>query len=176
MPTRRLVWPRLSGWPTGRSAPGRLSPGLCRVWVTPDLKRWQEGYGKGLEYYCIPELAYAKEQRVETTIRASVQMIPLSSAVQYGRQGYLAAGLSTARCRSGTARPWARQELWRQYRHSDDPHVRRELHHRLRTPTVAEMERTRASAAQSAAVVAQHGKARGVKPRTASWGCHQGVI
>ena len=28
--------------------------------ITPDLERWQAGYDKGLAFYCIPELAYAK--------------------------------------------------------------------------------------------------------------------
>ena len=33
--------------------------------ITPDLTRWQAGYAKGLEYYCIPELAYAKGKQGE---------------------------------------------------------------------------------------------------------------
>lgn len=108
--------------------------------VTPDLKRWQEGYNKGLEYYCIPELAYAKGKSGDNYQGVCPNDASFRQQYDRGRREYQLQQALDQLDADLEQLGREQQELWRQYRHSDDPHVRRELHHRLERLQWQEME------------------------------------
>ena len=108
--------------------------------ITPDLTRWQEGYAKGLEYYCIPELAYAKGKQGETYQGVCPNDASFRQQFERGHQEYQLQQDLEELDDELDRLAGERDELWRHYRHSDDPHERHELRHRLDQLQWHEME------------------------------------
>ena len=99
--------------------------------VVPDPARWQSGYDKGLAYYCLPELAYAKGKSGEEYHGVCPNDASFLANYQRGRREYqIQQAFDELRNRLDHLYE-ERDRLWRNYRHTDDEAARRELRYRL---------------------------------------------
>ncbi len=108
--------------------------------VTPDPTRWQEGYDKGLAYYCIPELAYAKGKNGDEYHGVCPNDASFRHLYERGHQEYQLQQQLADIARELDRLDDEREHLWKSYRHSQDEGERHELRHRLQQMDWQEME------------------------------------
>ena len=99
--------------------------------LRPDAARWQSGYTKGLEYYCIPELAYAKGKAGEAYQGVCPNDASFRAQYKRGRREYLFDQELDEVDRELRQLHDERDQLYNNYRHSDDDTLRREIRARL---------------------------------------------
>ncbi|MGL4206306.1 MAG: DUF2799 domain-containing protein [Aeromonadaceae bacterium] len=97
----------------------------------PDTARWQSGYAKGLEYYCIPELAYAKGKAGEEYQGVCPNDASFRARYQQGRREYLIAQELHDIDQHLRQLRAERDQLYSSYRQSGDDTLRREIRARL---------------------------------------------
>lgn len=108
--------------------------------LRPDAARWQSGYAKGLEYYCIPELAYAKGKAGEEYQGVCPNDASFLARYQQGRREYLITEELDDIDQQLRRLHDERDQLYNRYRHSDDDTLRRELSLRLERLEWLEMD------------------------------------
>ncbi len=100
--------------------------------IQPDGLRWQEGYERGLEGYCQPQLAYSKGRAGQPYRGVCPDDASFRAEYQRGRAVY-ELHREVSRLEKALAQLHEEQDqLWHHYRHADDPRERAELRHRLR--------------------------------------------
>ena len=99
--------------------------------LRPDAARWQSGYAKGLEFYCIPELAYTKGKAGDEYQGVCPNDASFRASYNKGRREYLFdQELEEINQRLGRIYD-ERDQLFHRYRHSDDDALRHEIRSRL---------------------------------------------
>lgn len=100
--------------------------------ITPDLERWQAGYDKGLAFYCIPELAYAKGKNGDEYHGVCPNDASFRQRYERGRAEYQVQQQLDEIADELDRLQDERERVWKSYRHSQDDAERHELGHRLR--------------------------------------------
>ncbi len=108
--------------------------------VTPDPARWQSGYDKGLAYYCLPELAYAKGKSGEEYQGVCPNDASFLANYQRGHKEFMVQQAFNEMHGQLQRLYDERARLWDRYRHTDDESARRELRYRLDRLDWAEMD------------------------------------
>lgn len=99
--------------------------------ITPDLERWQAGYDKGLAFYCIPELAYAKGKNGEEYHGVCPNDASFRQRYERGRAEYQLQRQLDDIADELERLQDERERVWKSYHHSQDDAERHELRHQL---------------------------------------------